>query len=374
MAPLPPGTASALETPLIESPVRAAPDHTPVLSRSASLSVSLRVTGACSGPAALSESTRVQGALRSQRQPLSDSQQLPPSLPPSFFFAREVFGEHKSLSFCSGGSPSHPLAPSLPPPPRLASPSPLALLLLRSPASSTNLPATAFLARARARSSRVCVRGRLVPPPAPRERAFVARALEGGGRLSSPVACARARVCSRSGRGAWRMGGKGHHRSASNVNPNLNTNWVGYPGTWTAYVALLLLFWCCLYPILDYDAGRCVAPPRRRARACGRSPPAGALRAPKLPPRAAADGRPPAPRFPRRCARRCFTYLNIVHSLVTFYLFHWNKGSPVQADQVRRAPGAPGPRVPAATIRRLTRGGGRRARPASIVVRATTTA
>lgn len=32
---------------------------------------------------------------------------------------------------------------------------------------------------------------------------------------------------------------------------------------------------------------------------------------------------------------RCFTYLNIIHSLVTFYLFHWNKGSPVQADQVR---------------------------------------
>ena len=26
------------------------------------------------------------------------------------------------------------------------------------------------------------------------------------------------------------MGGK-HHRQASNVNPNLNTNWVGYPGT-----------------------------------------------------------------------------------------------------------------------------------------------
>ena len=57
------------------------------------------------------------------------------------------------------------------------------------------------------------------------------------------------------------MGGKGHHRSASNVNPNLNTNWVGYPGTWTAYVALLLLFWCCLYPILDYDAGRCATSP-----------------------------------------------------------------------------------------------------------------
>ena len=27
------------------------------------------------------------------------------------------------------------------------------------------------------------------------------------------------------------------------------------------------------------------------------------------------------------------TYLNIMHSVVTFYLFHWKKGSPVQADQ-----------------------------------------
>ena len=30
---------------------------------------------------------------------------------------------------------------------------------------------------------------------------------------------------------------------------------------------------------------------------------------------------------------RSLTYLNIMHSVVTFYLFHWKKGSPVQADQ-----------------------------------------
>ena len=27
-------------------------------------------------------------------------------------------------------------------------------------------------------------------------------------------------------------------------------------GTWTAYVALLAIFWCCLYAITEYDAGR----------------------------------------------------------------------------------------------------------------------
>lgn len=74
-----------------------------------------------------------------------------------------------------------------------------------------------------------------------------------------------------------------HARSPSVVNVNNNTSWISFPGVWTTYVATLLLAWLCLCAV--------VAP------------------------------------------ARAWDCVLLVHFVVTFYLFHWHKGSPIAADQ-----------------------------------------
>ena len=77
---------------------------------------------------------------------------------------------------------------------------------------------------------------------------------------------------------------KPHHaRAPSLVNVNNNTSWISFPGVWTSYVGLLLLAWLCLCAVV-----------------------------------------PPA---------RAWDTVLLAHFVVTFYLFHWHKGSPIAADQ-----------------------------------------
>ena len=72
-------------------------------------------------------------------------------------------------------------------------------------------------------------------------------------------------------------------RAESVVLLNKNTTWLSDSGAWTFYLTLIFLTYCVACTI---DTGL------------------------------------------------AWTYTHLAHSLVTFYFFHWNKGSPFQEDQV----------------------------------------
>ncbi len=65
---------------------------------------------------------------------------------------------------------------------------------------------------------------------------------------------------------------------------NKNVEWLSAPGAWTFIVALVLLTWLLLSLVMDTGLA--------------------------------------------------WTYTHLIHGAITYYLLHWNKGSPVQMDQV----------------------------------------
>ena len=74
------------------------------------------------------------------------------------------------------------------------------------------------------------------------------------------------------------------HRAVSEENVNKNVNWLNGPGIWTWYLGLIAVAWLVATALTD-DAGL------------------------------------------------AWTYVHIVHGVVTYYLLHWTKGSPCQEDQ-----------------------------------------
>lgn len=64
---------------------------------------------------------------------------------------------------------------------------------------------------------------------------------------------------------------------------NKNVNWISSPGAWVFYMSLILLGWLSLSLVVDSGTA--------------------------------------------------WTYIHLLHGLVTYYLLHWNKGSPVEMDQ-----------------------------------------
>jgi ORMDL family len=74
-----------------------------------------------------------------------------------------------------------------------------------------------------------------------------------------------------------------HSRKPSEPNLNMNTNWVNSKGTWAWYIGLILVTWAGISAFVD----------------------------PGL----------------------AWTYVHLVHGCITYYCFHWTKGSPIQADQ-----------------------------------------
>ncbi len=82
-------------------------------------------------------------------------------------------------------------------------------------------------------------------------------------------------------------GGSPEHRRGQPVTTNKNVEWINAPGAWTFISALIILGW--LLACLFVDSGL------------------------------------------------AWTYVHLGHGVITYYLLHWNKGSPVQMDQV--APG-----------------------------------
>lgn len=72
------------------------------------------------------------------------------------------------------------------------------------------------------------------------------------------------------------------------VTTNKNVEWLSAPGAWTFIVALIVLSWLMLSLVVD----------------------------PGL----------------------AWTWVHLLHGVITYYLLHWNKGSPVQMDQVCRLP------------------------------------
>lgn len=73
-------------------------------------------------------------------------------------------------------------------------------------------------------------------------------------------------------------------RAVSVVNVNKNVNWLGHPSTWAWYIGLVLTLWLALSALVQ-DAGM------------------------------------------------AWTYVNLIHGAITYYLLHWTKGSPVAEDQ-----------------------------------------
>ena len=71
------------------------------------------------------------------------------------------------------------------------------------------------------------------------------------------------------------------------VTTNKNVEWINAPGAWTFIVALIILGW--LLASLFVDSGF------------------------------------------------AWTFVHLGHGVITYYLLHWNKGSPVQMDQVSLA-------------------------------------
>eukprot|EP00898_Chlorokybus_atmophyticus_P002352 jgi/Chlat1/3117/Chrsp21S03350 len=65
---------------------------------------------------------------------------------------------------------------------------------------------------------------------------------------------------------------------------NLNTSWIDYPGVWTSYVLILLLLFLC-FSAVGFSAGH------------------------------------------------AWTAVHLVHFAITYYFFHWKKGSPFREDQ-----------------------------------------
>jgi hypothetical protein len=76
---------------------------------------------------------------------------------------------------------------------------------------------------------------------------------------------------------------RAHARQPSIVDVNNNTSWMGAPGVWFSYIALLLLVWLALCALLQPGTA--------------------------------------------------WDVLQLAHFGVTFPLFHWHKGSPIAADQ-----------------------------------------
>ncbi|KAJ9517963.1 ORMDL family [Haematococcus lacustris] len=76
-----------------------------------------------------------------------------------------------------------------------------------------------------------------------------------------------------------------HRRAPSNVDVNKNVNWLNDPAAWAWYLGLIVLAWLVLAALLD-DSGL------------------------------------------------AWTYTHLIHGVVTYYLFHWTKGTPfVEEDQ-----------------------------------------
>jgi hypothetical protein len=73
-------------------------------------------------------------------------------------------------------------------------------------------------------------------------------------------------------------------RTVSEVNVNKNTNWVNYPSVWTWYLAIIVLAWLGVSALID-DAGL------------------------------------------------AWTYVHLLHGIITYYLLHWVKGSANHEDQ-----------------------------------------
>jgi len=76
-----------------------------------------------------------------------------------------------------------------------------------------------------------------------------------------------------------------HRRDVSTCNTNLNVNWMDYSGAWSFYLLAVIMVWFCFFVLDGFRSGT------------------------------------------------AWTYTNMVHFLITFYLFHWKKGSPINADQ-----------------------------------------
>lgn len=75
------------------------------------------------------------------------------------------------------------------------------------------------------------------------------------------------------------------HQSPSDVNINKNVNWLNQSGAWVWYLGLICLGWLAVTTLLD-DAGL------------------------------------------------AWTYVHLGHGLITYYLFHWTKGTPfMEEDQ-----------------------------------------
>mmetsp|Transcript_32319 Transcript_32319/g.91633 ORF Transcript_32319/g.91633 Transcript_32319/m.91633 type:complete len:162 (-) Transcript_32319:223-708(-) len=72
-------------------------------------------------------------------------------------------------------------------------------------------------------------------------------------------------------------------RSESHVLLNKNTTWLSDSGAWTFYLSLIFLSYCTACTLFDTGLA--------------------------------------------------WTYTHLAHSAITFYFFHWNKGSPMQEDQ-----------------------------------------
>ncbi|GJP42548.1 hypothetical protein CLOM_g2101 [Closterium sp. NIES-68] len=73
--------------------------------------------------------------------------------------------------------------------------------------------------------------------------------------------------------------------TAPPIDVNKNTAWFSYPGVWTTYLIIVVLVWLLILIVFQCSvASACVA-------------------------------------------------VNIIHFVVTFYLFHWKKGSPFAEDQ-----------------------------------------
>jgi len=71
--------------------------------------------------------------------------------------------------------------------------------------------------------------------------------------------------------------------SPAEVPVNKNTNWLDSKMAWGWYISLIVGTWLCLSVIMD--------------------------------------------------GGKAWTYVHLIHGVVTFYLLHWNKGSPIEEDQ-----------------------------------------
>lgn len=76
-----------------------------------------------------------------------------------------------------------------------------------------------------------------------------------------------------------------HRRVPSYQNVNKNTNFLHYPGTWSFYLGLIGFTWLIFFLLVGLSVGASL------------------------------------------------TATNLVHGVITFYIFHWHKGSPISFDQ-----------------------------------------